>query len=184
LHWNRCSRTFKTKLSRSPNCSSWINKASHLEHVAPIVIFLALFCRIRTACLEGLICAPMLWLTSIDLLFHGNLRSNWVVIVVLELLSLTCPGPDLGSCYVTSYYLCHPCYCYGYVDPSSVENRIWGDGNGICWCVANGSRFVQCDAGSLWIIIIPKSKDRFMERPPMKIVQPLAYMGMAWRSMW
>jgi hypothetical protein len=31
--------------------------------------------------------------------------------------------------------------------------------------------FVQCDAGGLWIVIIPKSKDRFMERPPMKIVQ-------------
>jgi hypothetical protein len=27
-----------------------INKASHLEHVAPIVIFLSLFYRIRTAC--------------------------------------------------------------------------------------------------------------------------------------
>jgi hypothetical protein len=32
--------------------------------------------------------------------------------------------------------------------------------------------FVQCDAGSLWLVIIPKSKDRFMERPSMKIVQP------------
>jgi hypothetical protein len=32
--------------------------------------------------------------------------------------------------------------------------------------------FVRCDAGSLWIVIIPKSKDWFMERPPMKIVQP------------
>jgi hypothetical protein len=32
--------------------------------------------------------------------------------------------------------------------------------------------FVWCDAGSLRIVIIPKSKDRFMERPPMKIVQP------------
>jgi hypothetical protein len=32
--------------------------------------------------------------------------------------------------------------------------------------------FVQCDAGSLWLVIIPKSKDRFMERPAMKIVQP------------
>jgi hypothetical protein len=31
---------------------------------------------------------------------------------------------------------------------------------------------VQCDAGSLWLVIIPKSEDRFMERPPMKIVQP------------
>jgi hypothetical protein len=32
--------------------------------------------------------------------------------------------------------------------------------------------FVRCDAGSLWIVIIPKSKDRFIEQPPMKIVQP------------
>ena len=32
--------------------------------------------------------------------------------------------------------------------------------------------FVQCDAGSLWIVIIAKSKDWFMERPPMKTVQP------------
>jgi hypothetical protein len=31
--------------------------------------------------------------------------------------------------------------------------------------------FVRCDAGSLWIVIIPKSMDRFMERPPMKTVQ-------------
>jgi hypothetical protein len=82
----------------------------------------------------------MLGLTSIDLQFHGNLRSNWVVIIGLELLSLAYPGLDLGSFYVTSYYLCHPCYCYGYVDPISVENRIWGDGNGIYWCDADGSR--------------------------------------------
>jgi hypothetical protein len=33
-------------------------------------------------------------------------------------------------------------------------------------------RFVRCDAGSLWLVIISKSKDRFMERPPMKTVQP------------
>jgi hypothetical protein len=32
--------------------------------------------------------------------------------------------------------------------------------------------FVQCDAGSLWLVILLKSKDRFMERPPMKTVQP------------
>jgi hypothetical protein len=39
----------------------------------------------------------MLGLTSIDLPFHGNLRSNWVVVIGLELLSLACPGLDLGS---------------------------------------------------------------------------------------
>jgi hypothetical protein len=82
----------------------------------------------------------MLGLTSIDLPFLGNLRSNWVVIIGLVLLSHTCPGLDLGSCYLTPYYLCHPCYCYGYFDPISVENRIWGDGNGICLCDADGSR--------------------------------------------
>jgi hypothetical protein len=32
--------------------------------------------------------------------------------------------------------------------------------------------FVRCDVGSLWLVIIPKSKDWFMERPPMKTVQP------------
>jgi hypothetical protein len=32
--------------------------------------------------------------------------------------------------------------------------------------------FVRCDVGSLWLVIIPKSKDRFMERPPIKTVQP------------
>jgi hypothetical protein len=32
--------------------------------------------------------------------------------------------------------------------------------------------FVRRDAGSLWLVIMLKSKDRFMERPPMKTVQP------------
>jgi hypothetical protein len=39
----------------------------------------------------------MLGLTSIDLSFLGNLRSNRVVVISLDLLSLTCPGLDLGS---------------------------------------------------------------------------------------
>jgi hypothetical protein len=93
----------------------------------------------------------MLGLTSIDFADQQG----------LELLSLACPGLDLGS--VMLHYTCHPCYYYGYIDPISVENRIWSDGNGICWCDANGSMLVWCDAGSLWIVIIPKSMDRFME---------------------
>jgi hypothetical protein len=28
--------------------------------------------------------------------------------------------------------------------------------------------FVRCDAGSLWLVIKPKSKDHFMERAPTK----------------
>jgi hypothetical protein len=37
-----------------------------------------------------------------------NRRSNWVVIIGLELLSLACPGLGLGSCYVHQLCLCHP----------------------------------------------------------------------------
>jgi hypothetical protein len=32
--------------------------------------------------------------------------------------------------------------------------------------------FVRRAVGSLWLVITSKSKDWFMERPPMKIVQP------------
>jgi hypothetical protein len=39
----------------------------------------------------------MLGLTSTVLPFHGNLRINWVVVIGLEMLSLACPGLDLGS---------------------------------------------------------------------------------------
>jgi hypothetical protein len=37
-----------------------------------------------------------------------NPRSNCVVIIGLELLSLSCPGLGLGSCYVHQLCLCHP----------------------------------------------------------------------------
>jgi hypothetical protein len=86
----------------------------------------------------------MLGLTSIELPFLGNIRSNWVVVIGLELLSLACLDLDLGS--VMLHYICHLCYCYGYTDPISVENKIWGDENETCWCDANGSRLclVRC----------------------------------------
>jgi hypothetical protein len=37
-----------------------------------------------------------------------NPRSNWVVVIGLELLILACPGLGLGSCYVHQLCLCHP----------------------------------------------------------------------------
>jgi hypothetical protein len=39
----------------------------------------------------------MLGLSSIDLPFLGNPRSNWVVVIGLDLLSLACSSLDLGS---------------------------------------------------------------------------------------
>jgi hypothetical protein len=57
-----------------------------------------------------------------------------------------------------------------------MENRVWGDGIGNlpvrCW---RFKAFVWCNAVSLWLVIIPKSMDRFMERPPMKIVTMRLY---------
>jgi hypothetical protein len=112
----------------------------------------------------------MLGLTSIDLPFHGKLRSNWVVVIGLELLSLACPGLDLGS--VMLHY---------FVTLVTVMVililLLWRIGFGVTKMEFVGvmptvQGFVRCDVGSLWIVIIPKSKDRFMERPPMKIVQP------------
>jgi hypothetical protein len=54
-----------------------------------------------------------------------------------------------------------------------MENRIWGDRIGNlpvrCWWF---KAFVQYDDRSLWFVLRPKSKEQFMERPPMKIVQP------------
>jgi hypothetical protein len=109
-------------------------------------------------------------LTRIDLPFLEDLRSNWVVIIDLELLSLACPGLGLGSCYVTSFMLVSPYYCYGYL-----ILLVWRIGFGVIGMelvsvMPTVQGFVRCDAGSLWLVIIPKSKDRFMERAPMKIV--------------
>jgi hypothetical protein len=80
-------------------------------------------------------------LTRIELLFLENPISNWVVIIGLDLLGLACPGLGLGSCYVPQLCLSHH-HGYGYLDPTSVENRIWGDGIGTSWCDGDGSRLL------------------------------------------
>jgi hypothetical protein len=91
----------------------------------------------------------MLGLTSIDLPFLGNLRSKWVVVIGLELLSHTCPSLDLGS-----YMLHHVTY----VTLVNVMVTLIL----LVWKIGPVQGFVRCDAGSLWLVIIPKSKDRFM----------------------
>jgi hypothetical protein len=69
-------------------------------------------------------------------------------------------------------HLCHPVNVM-VINLISVENRIWGDGNGTEFDVMLTIQgFVRCDAQNLWLVIIPKSKDQFMERPSMKTVQP------------
>jgi hypothetical protein len=41
----------------------------------------------------------------------------------------------------------------------------------LCLVDFDGLGLCSVDSGSLWLVIMPKSKDRFMERPPMRIVQ-------------
>jgi hypothetical protein len=59
-----------------------------------------------------------------------------------------------------------------FFDPISVENRIWVTGLELCSVDSDSSGLCPVDSGKPVIDIIPKSKDRFMERPPMKTVQP------------
>jgi hypothetical protein len=39
--------------------------------------------------------------------------------------------------------LMSPCHYDGYLDPTSLENRIWGDGIGTCRCDADGLRLLS-----------------------------------------
>jgi hypothetical protein len=102
-------------------------------------------------------------LTRIDLSFPENLRSNWVVVIGLELLSIACPCLGLGSDIVMSFMLVSPYYCYGYL-----ILLVWRIGFGVTGMELVGvmptvQGFDRCNVGSLWLVIIPKSKDRFME---------------------
>jgi hypothetical protein len=136
---------FKMKYTRTLIFSFQSNEATVLDHIVPTTFSInsvELELHDRKVCFAHLCYG----LTNTDLSFLENLRSNWVVIIVLDLLSLACLGLGLGSCYVTSSCLCHPCRYYDYFDPISVENRIWGDRNETCRCDANGSRLcpVRC----------------------------------------
>jgi hypothetical protein len=42
----------------------------------------------------------------------------------------------------------------------------------LCLVDSDSSGLCPVDFGSLWLVIIPKSKDRLVERLPMKTVQP------------
>jgi hypothetical protein len=66
----------------------------------------------------------------------------------------------------------HPCHCYGYSILLAWRIGFGMTGKEFVGVMPTVQGFVRCDAGCLWLVIIPKSKDWFMERPPMKMVQP------------
>jgi hypothetical protein len=68
--------------------------------------------------------------------------------------------------------LMSPCHVDSFLDPTSVKDRIWDDGIETSRCDTGSSRLCPMRCWKPAASIIPKSKDRFMERPPMKIVQP------------
>jgi hypothetical protein len=87
------------------------------------------------------------------------------------LLSLACPSLGLGRDYVHQLYLCHPVSVV-----VILILLVWRIGFGVTGIELVGvmltiQGFIQCDAGSLWLVIIPKSKDRFVEQPLMETVQ-------------
>jgi hypothetical protein len=52
-----------------------------------------------------------------------------------------------------------------------IEIRIWGDGFGTAFDRFRQFRALSGGLRKPMVDIIPKSKNRFMEQPPMKIVQ-------------
>jgi hypothetical protein len=78
----------------------------------------------------------------------------------------------LGSDIITSVMIVSPCYCY-----VSWILLVWRIGFGVTGLElrsvdSNSSGLRPVDSGKPVVDIIPKSMDQFMERPPMKIVQP------------
>jgi hypothetical protein len=65
-----------------------------------------------------------------------------------------------------------PCHYYGYLILVGWRIGFGVTGMELVGVMPTVQGFVRCDAASLWLDIIPKSNDRFMERPPIKIVQP------------
>jgi hypothetical protein len=79
---------------------------------------------------------------------------------------------SLGSDIVALVMLVSPCYCF-----VSLILLVWRIGFGVTGLelrsVDSDSLGLRpVDSGKPVVDIIPKSKDRFMERPPMKTVQP------------
>jgi hypothetical protein len=100
-------------------------------------------------------------------------------------LALQYHGLGLGSIVVPLFFYprCHPVYYYlGFLLVWRIG--IWGDGFGTVFSGLQQFRALSGGLRKLVVVIMPKSKDRFLELPPIRIVQPRAYIGIVWHSMW
>jgi hypothetical protein len=78
----------------------------------------------------------------------------------------------LGSYIITLVMLVSPCYCYVSLILLVWRIRFGVTGLELRSVDSDSSGLCLMDSGKPVIDIIPKSKDRFMEQPPMKTVQP------------
>jgi hypothetical protein len=106
---------------------------------------------------------PCLGLTRIELSFFQNPRTNWVVVIGLELLSVACPGLGLGSGYVHQLCICHPV-----IMMAILILLVWRIGFGVtelelAGVISTVQGYCPVRCRKPVVIIIPKSKDRFME---------------------
>jgi uncharacterized membrane protein len=85
------------------------NEESHLEYFAPIVSFSSTY-SIELELHDRKVYLRTYVRILLELNYHSleNPRSNWVVVICLELLSIACPSLGLGRCYVHQLCLCHP----------------------------------------------------------------------------
>jgi hypothetical protein len=95
--------------------------------------------------------------------FLEDLSGNWVVVIGLDLLSLACSS----LVWIVAMFQHHV-----YVTPVAIMVvlilLVWIIGFEVMGMELIGvmptvQGFVRCDAGSLCLVIIPKSKDQFME---------------------
>jgi hypothetical protein len=78
----------------------------------------------------------------------------------------------LGSDIITSVMLVSPCYCYVSLILLVWRIRFGVTGLELRSVDSDSSGLCSVDSRKPVVDIIPKSKDRFMERSPIKIVQP------------
>jgi hypothetical protein len=95
-----------------------------------------------------------------------------VGVFLVELLSRATIWSRFGSTIVPLFHpCCHPvCYCLG--SPLVCRIGIWVDYLDLCLMDSDSLGLCPVDSGSLWLVIMPKYKDWFMDWQPMRIVQP------------
>jgi hypothetical protein len=88
-------------------------------------------------------------------------RVEWLGYFWVELLSPARSGLGLGSVILSYFTMLSPCMLVA-CSPDSMKG-FGVMGLELCSVDSDSLRPCPVDSGSLWLVIMPKSKDRFME---------------------